>query len=144
VNRIHRRDPGQRMRTRRGIVSKREVTLSRLFSMASLTVRASKREFNRPASKTSHLLSADPLTSVSKFKGWSNEDVLMSRTKVRGRTLDRLCADKVFCVERGSGRFPAVGGCNSAYFTRLSPTELIELGTELIQAGTQGIKDIRT
>jgi hypothetical protein len=84
------------------------------------------------------------LTSVSKFKGWSNEDVLMSRTKVRGRTLDRLCADKVFCVERGSGRFPAVRGGNSAYFTRLSPTELIELGTEMIQAGTQVIKDIRT
>lgn len=64
----------------------------------------------------------------------------MCQTKVRGRTLDRLCADKVFYVERGNGGFLAVEGCSDAYFTKLSPTDLIELGTELIQAGTDVIK----
>jgi hypothetical protein len=65
---------------------------------------------------------------------------MMMCRKVRGRTLDRLCADKVFYVERGNGGFLAVEGCSDAYFTKLSPTDLIELGSELIQAGTEAIK----
>jgi hypothetical protein len=65
----------------------------------------------------------------------------MWRTKVRGRTLDRLCGDKVFYVERGNGGFLVVEGCSDAHFTKLSPTDLIELGTELIQAGNAVIKD---
>jgi hypothetical protein len=62
------------------------------------------------------------------------------RHKVCGKTLDGLCGDQVFYVERGNGGFLVVEGCNSAFFTRLSPTELIELGTELIQAGTEAIR----
>jgi hypothetical protein len=50
--------------------------------------------------------------------------------KVRGKTLDRLCDDQVFYVERGNGGFLVVEGMNSAYFTTLSPAELIELGTD--------------
>ena len=63
---------------------------------------------------------------------------VMWRTKVRGWTLDRLCADKVFYVERGNGGFLVVEGCSDAHFTRLSPAELIALGTE--QAGTEAIR----
>ena len=61
--------------------------------------------------------------------------------KVRGDTLDRLCRDKVFYVERGNGGFLVVEGCSDAHYTKLSPTDLIELGTELIQAGNAVIKD---
>jgi hypothetical protein len=64
----------------------------------------------------------------------------MWRTKVRGKTLDGLCADKVFYVERENGGFLVVEGCSDAHFTKLSPTDLIELGTELIQAGNAVIK----
>ena len=60
--------------------------------------------------------------------------------KVRGDTLDRLCRDKVFYVEWGNGGFLVVEGCSDAHYTKLSPTELIELGTELIQAGTEAIR----
>jgi hypothetical protein len=59
---------------------------------------------------------------------------------VRGDTLDRLCNDKVFYVERGDGGFLIVEGCSDAYFTKLSPVELIELGTELIKAGAEAIR----
>jgi hypothetical protein len=37
--------------------------------------------------------------------------------------------DQVFYVERGKDGFLVVEGMNSAYFTTLSPVELIELGT---------------
>jgi len=33
-----------------------------------------------------------------------------------------------------------VEGCNTAYFSTLTPVELIELGTELVQAGAGAIK----
>jgi hypothetical protein len=72
------------------------------------------------------------LTSVSEFKGWSYQH------KVLGRTLDRLCDDQLFYVERGEGWVPSCG--DSACFTTLSPVELIELGTELIQERTTAIK----
>jgi hypothetical protein len=80
------------------------------------------------------------LSSVSEVKEWSFEEVIMMCRKVRGDTLDRLCRDKVFYIERGNGGFLVVEGCSDAYFTKLSPTDLIELGTELIQAGTDVIK----
>jgi hypothetical protein len=60
--------------------------------------------------------------------------------KVRGDTLDRVCNDKVFYVERGDGGFLIVEGCSDARFTKLSPVELISLGTELIIAGAGAIK----
>ena len=67
-------------------------------------------------------------------------EALMARgTKVRGDTLDRLCDDKVFYVERGNGGFLVVEGCNSAYSTKLSPVELIEL----VVAGTGTIREHR-
>jgi hypothetical protein len=66
--------------------------------------------------------------------------MMAHQTKVRGRRLDQLCADKVFYVERGRGGFLIVEGCSDAYFTTLSPIELIELGYELIQAGTKAYK----
>ena len=45
--------------------------------------------------------------------------------------LDRLCDDQVFYVDG----FLVVEGMNSAYFTTLTPQELVELGTELVVAG---------
>ena len=63
------------------------------------------------------------------------------RTKVRGDTLDRLCHDKVFYVERGDGGFLVVEGCSDAYFTKLSSVELISLGTELIIAGAGALRE---
>jgi hypothetical protein len=62
------------------------------------------------------------------------------RTKVRGRRLDQLCDANLFYVERGDGGFLIVEGCNDACFSILSPIELIELGYELIQAGTKAYK----
>ena len=62
----------------------------------------------------------------------------MHRHKVRGPMLDRLCKDKVF--ERGKGGFLVVEGMNSAYFSNLSPVDLIELGAELVLAGNEAIK----
>jgi hypothetical protein len=61
--------------------------------------------------------------------------------KVRGDMLDILWDDQVFYVERGHGGFLVVEGCNSAYFTRLTPVELIALGTELIVAGTGSLRE---
>ena len=60
--------------------------------------------------------------------------------KVSGDMLDILWDDQVFYVERGHGGFLVVEGCNSAYFTRLTPVELIALGTELIVAGTGSLR----
>ena len=51
--------------------------------------------------------------------------------------MDRLCDDQVFYVEKGNGGFLVVEGMNSAYFTTLTPQELVDLGTELVVAGTQ-------
>jgi hypothetical protein len=64
----------------------------------------------------------------------------MPRRQARGQMLDHLCDDKVFYVERGNGGFLVVDACNDAYFRKLSPVELIELGIELIQAGAEAIK----
>jgi len=61
-------------------------------------------------------------------------------SKVRGKILDRLCDEKVFYVEKGNGGFLIVEGCNSAYFTKITPIELIELGTELVRAGNRAIR----
>jgi hypothetical protein len=61
--------------------------------------------------------------------------------KVRGDMLDILCDDQVFYVERGQGGFLVVEGFTSAYFTRLTPVELIALGTELIVAGTGSLRE---
>ena len=61
--------------------------------------------------------------------------------KVRGDTLDRLCRDKVFYIERGNGGFLVVEGCSDAYFTKLSSVELISLGTELIIAGAGVLRE---
>jgi hypothetical protein len=61
--------------------------------------------------------------------------------KVRGDMLDILFDDQVFYVERGHGGFLIVEGCNSAYFTRLTPVELIALGTELIVAGNGALRE---
>jgi hypothetical protein len=61
-------------------------------------------------------------------------------SKVRGKILDRLCDEKVFYVEKGNGGFLVVDGCNSAYFTTVTPIELIELGTELVRAGNKAIR----
>lgn len=61
-------------------------------------------------------------------------------SKVRGKRLDQLCDDKVFYVEQEKNGFLIVEGCNDAYFSVLSPIELIELGYELIQAGTKAYK----
>jgi hypothetical protein len=66
--------------------------------------------------------------------------MMAHRTKVRGRRLDQLCDDNVFYVERGDGGFLIVEGCNDAVSSVLSPIELIELGYELIQAGTKAYK----
>jgi hypothetical protein len=55
--------------------------------------------------------------------------------------LDILWDDQVFYVERMHGEFVVVEGCTSAYYTRLSPVELIALGTELIVAGTGALRD---
>lgn len=49
--------------------------------------------------------------------------------------MDRLCDDQVFYVEKSRGGFLIVEGMNSAYFTTLTPQELVELGTELVVAG---------
>ena len=59
------------------------------------------------------------------------------RTKVRGRRLDQLCDENVFYVERGDGGFLIVEECTDAFSSVLSP---IELGYELIQAGTKAYK----
>jgi hypothetical protein len=48
--------------------------------------------------------------------------------KVRGKILDRLCDEKVFYVEKGNEGFLIVEGCNSAYFTKITPIELIDWG----------------
>ena len=64
----------------------------------------------------------------------------MHPSKVRGKILDRLCDEKVFYVEKGNGGFLIVEGCNSAYFTKIIPIELIELGTELVRAGNRAIR----
>jgi hypothetical protein len=61
--------------------------------------------------------------------------------KVRGDMLDILCDDQVFYVERGHGGFLVVEGFTSAYFTRLTPVELIALGTELIVAGNGALRE---
>jgi hypothetical protein len=62
------------------------------------------------------------------------------RRRFAGRYLDRLCDEKVFYVEKGNGGFLIVEGCNSAYFTKIIPIELIELGTELVRAGNRAIR----
>jgi hypothetical protein len=70
-------------------------------------------------------------------------EVMMGhRSKVRGKRLelDQLGDDNVFYVERGKNGFLIVEGCNGAYFSTLTPVELIELGTELVQAGAGAIK----
>ena len=64
----------------------------------------------------------------------------MHPSKVRGKMLDRLCDEKVFYVEKGNGGFLVVDGYNSAYFTTVTPIELIELGTELVRAGNKAIR----
>ena len=64
----------------------------------------------------------------------------MHPSKVRGKILDRLCDEKVFYVEKGNGGFLIVEGCNSAYFTKIIPIELIELGTELVRVGNRAIR----
>jgi hypothetical protein len=46
----------------------------------------------------------------------------------------------VFYVERGKNGFLIVEGCNAAYFSTLTPAELIELGTEVVQAGARAIR----
>ena len=79
-----------------------------------------------------------PLLNISEFKGGSSEEAMIMCRKVRGDTLDRLCRDKVFYIERGNSGFLVVEGCSDAHFTRLSPAELIALGTE--QAGTEAIR----
>jgi hypothetical protein len=66
---------------------------------------------------------------------------MMMGCRVRGDTLDRLCNDKVFYVERGDGGFLIVEGCSDAYFTKLSPVEMISLGTELIIAGAGAVRE---
>jgi hypothetical protein len=68
-------------------------------------------------------------------------EVMMGhRSKVRGKRLDQLCDDNVFYVERGKKGFLIVEGCNAAYFSTLTPVELIEPGTELVQAGARTIR----
>jgi hypothetical protein len=62
------------------------------------------------------------------------------RSKVPGRRLDQLYHANVFHVEQGQSGFLIAEGSNAAYFATLSPIELIELGTELIQAGTKAIR----
>jgi hypothetical protein len=47
----------------------------------------------------------------------------------------------VFYVEQGQSGFLIAEGSNAAYFATLSPIELIELGTELIQAGAKALKE---
>jgi hypothetical protein len=44
-------------------------------------------------------------------------------------------------VERGQGGFLVVKGVTSPYFTRLTPVELIALGTELIVAGAGSLRE---
>ena len=44
---------------------------------------------------------------------------------------------------RGKNGFLIVEGCNAAYFSTLTPVELIELGTELVVAGTGAIREHR-
>jgi hypothetical protein len=41
---------------------------------------------------------------------------------------------------QGQTGFLIAEGSNAAYFATLSPVELIELGTELVQAGTKAIR----
>jgi hypothetical protein len=61
--------------------------------------------------------------------------------KLSGNMLDILWDDQVFYVERVHGEFVVVEGCTSTYYTRLSPVELIALGTELIVAGTGALRE---
>jgi hypothetical protein len=55
---------------------------------------------------------------------------------MRGKSLDQLCDDNVFYVERGKNGFLIVEGCNAAYCRTLTPVELIEL----VQAGARAIR----
>ena len=65
----------------------------------------------------------------------------MHPSKFRGKILDRrLCDEKVFYVEKSNRGFLILEGCNSAYFTKITPIELIELGTELVRAGNRAIR----
>jgi hypothetical protein len=59
---------------------------------------------------------------------------------MRGKRLDQLCDDNLFYVERGKNGFLIVEDCNAAYCRTLTPVELIELGTELVQAGARAIR----
>jgi hypothetical protein len=65
--------------------------------------------------------------------------MMAHRTKVRGKRLDQLCHDNVFYVERGMDGFLFVEGCSAACFSTLTAKGMIELGTELIVAGTAAI-----
>jgi hypothetical protein len=58
-----------------------------------------------------------------------------------GVVLDILWDDQVFYVEKVRGEFVVVEGCTSAFYTRLSPVELIKLGSELIVAGTVALRE---
>ena len=61
--------------------------------------------------------------------------------KLSGVMLDILWDDQVFYVEKIRGEFVVVEGCTSAFYTRLSPVELITLGSELIVAGTGALRE---
>jgi hypothetical protein len=58
---------------------------------------------------------------------------------VRGRQLDQLDLEGVFYIEVGSEGFLIVEGCQDTFCRPLRPMELVELGTELIVAGTEAV-----
>jgi hypothetical protein len=61
--------------------------------------------------------------------------------KLSGEVLDILWDDQVFYVQKVQGEFVVVEGCTSAYYTRLTPAELIALGHELIEAATGALRE---
>ena len=65
----------------------------------------------------------------------------MHPSKVRGNILDRLCDDQIFYVEKSRRGCLVVEGMNSAYFTTLTPLELVELGTDWSSPGS-GLKQV--
>jgi hypothetical protein len=79
----------------------------------------------------------NPMTSVSEFM----RSVECIRRSFAGRYWIVVSATRKSSTwKKGNGGFLIVEACNSAYFTKLTPIELIELGTELVRAGNRAIR----
>ena len=78
----------------------------------------------------------NPMTSVSEFM----RSVECIRRRFAGRYWIVSATRKSSTWKKDNGGFLIVEGCNSAYFTEITPIELIELGTELVRAGNRAIR----